>query len=667
MKKLYRFIFISCLIFCTMLCSVFGTNFYNSENSKNKSYAASSVKKSLFIHSPTFSTLVTQIDDDGKSINRLYFIDEYDNILKVYNTSTQKFESYSLSLASFGLVVDVTCFDNKFFIITNTDSSANLVVINLDSTLSATTIDNLELSKEYTKISVNNSSYNTQKTYTISLSPTFISEDNNLKTVLLNKNDLSLICVCNLKTDNPDFFDLENQNYAKLLTIPNPTNYNYVYLLCVFNSKIYFSSTSTSSLASTNQSPSWTPLNDKISLASSQSYISILNVNLCYIDSEPYFLVSYLSEIDKTITPYSLLYHFIIDVLDSPNTTFTEIDDNIISTPNTKNILTTNDYVIYSNNQNIYYTKITETGALLNSICNVQVEESYKPEPEFIYATTTSKTNLLEEPWSAKETIVIPEATDIVIIGNGIIYGETIEDYVYCLYTKNGINYKGYVYIEDISNKAQIALNDYEYQIFNVVPNTKLYTLPTKVINNKITSELESKVIMQIPENSNVEVIDAICKYKSDGNIMLKVKVNDNQIGFIEYNAIIPPSAFADFVITNAYIKANNTKVYLNSTASSPVIGVLEKDYRVRVNGSRDTKTGFTSITYNDEYGNERTGYIQTDVVSTDSWTTLQLIGCILIAINIGLLILILRFKKQKIGSDGNKYETERDSSLKKS
>ena len=34
----------------------------------------------------------------------------------------------------------------------------------------------------------------------------------------------------------------------------------------------------------------------------------------------------------------------------------------------------------------------------------------------------------------------------------------------------------------------------------------------------------------------------------------------------------------------------------------------------------------------------------------------MQIIGCVLIAINVGLLILILRFKKKNIGNDGSKY-----------
>ena len=77
----------------------------------------------------------------------------------------------------------------------------------------------------------------------------------------------------------------------------------------------------------------------------------------------------------------------------------------------------------------------------------------------------------------------------------------------------------------------------------------------------------------------------------------------------------------------------------------------------MRINGARNTKSGFTNITFNDEFGVEYSGYIETDYLKADAWSTLQIVGCILIAINIGLLILILVFRNQHLGSQGQKLE----------
>ena len=112
-------------------------------------------------------------------------------------------------------------------------------------------------------------------------------------------------------------------------------------------------------------------------------------------------------------------------------------------------------------------------------------------------------------------------------------------------------------------------------------------------------------------------------------------------------------------MITNANIKKDGTYVYTSADSKSVIKDVLKKDQAVQIQGKRNTKNGYTYIKYNDEYGNVLDGYIKTDYVETTSWTTLQILGCVLIAVNIGLLILILLFRKRKIGRDGIKYQKE--------
>ena len=168
--------------------------------------------------------------------------------------------------------------------------------------------------------------------------------------------------------------------------------------------------------------------------------------------------------------------------------------------------------------------------------------------------------------------------------------------------------------------------------------------------------ELDSYIIQTITDNSRIKILDVLCGYESDGAVMLKVQVNESAIGYIEKVVIIDPNDKVNFIITNASIKEDNTIVYFEPNKNSEVWGSLKKDYRIRINGARDTKSGFTSISFNDEYGNKFSGYIITDAIGADSWSALQIVGLILIAINIGLLILILRFRKQYIGNDGQIY-----------
>ena len=258
--------------------------------------------------------------------------------------------------------------------------------------------------------------------------------------------------------------------------------------------------------------------------------------------------------------------------------------------------------------------------------------------------------------------MVIPDSTDVICIGFGVIETSktTVKDFYYCLYTFNGMNSKGYIFADNLTEKPQITGTEDGYNSINpqfrVVANTNLYSLPTKVTGDLITDELTSTIVIQIKNNSVVKLLDYVCGYTTENGKFIKVQVNDNEIGYIDISKIITPNETTDFVITNAKIKTNNTNVYLEESSSSVIIYTLDKGYNIRIDGAKNTKTGYTKITFNDEYGNEFTGYIMTDSLSSDNWSTLQIIGCILIAINIGLLVLILKFKNDRIGKAGQKY-----------
>ena len=169
-----------------------------------------------------------------------------------------------------------------------------------------------------------------------------------------------------------------------------------------------------------------------------------------------------------------------------------------------------------------------------------------------------------------------------------------------------------------------------------------------------------SKRLMIIEDNSEIEVLSVLSNYVANNVQMIKVRVNKKQVGYIDAKCIRNPSDIKNFVITNATIKNDETTVYLTASLEATTLSFkLDKGKTVRINGKRDTKTGFTSITFNDEYGNEFSGYIETDYVKADSWSTLQIVGCILIAINIGLLVLILIYRKNHLGNRGQKIEKE--------
>ena len=608
-----------------------------------KSNASSiSADFSIFISNATYSTFYN---------NKIYFIDSYDNLLKIYDTNNKKFLNEYLDLTEYEEIVDATYLDGNIFLYSSLNQ---LVIINLND-LSIKTISNELLTNSLSKISVTKINDEDLQKFAITLSPDIINEQVSPVVMLIDETSLELSEICKINLVSNDFDDIKT-SLIKIFVLNSQTVDNEINIMFFYGSNVAFASLSINSLKNNETISSVTLISAQ--LDNTNHNINIKNINLMQISNNSYYLITYS---DNSNNAYSRLYRY--KLTNSIETSFEYLSQ--IETSNTKYVLTSNEYVIFPNdNQSITYVKIEyddENEIISNintTITNPIVTPEYFEEENFVYMQTNKNTKLLSSPWDFDEIIIINENIDIINIGKGKIESENsvIEDFLYCLYTFDGVNYKGYIKTEDLTEKQIIPVENYPYPVFKTVPNSNLYSLPTKVLGDMITNDLSSSVIMQIEANSRVEVLDVICGYTSLDSTMIKVKVNNNQIGYIETNNIIHPSDKVDYVITNSAIKQDKTNVYINANSNSAIIYTLDKGYRIRINGVRDTKTGYTSITFNDEYGNEFSGYIITDVISADSWTTLQIVGCILIAINIGLLILILLFKKEKIGGRGQKY-----------
>ena len=633
----------------------------------NTSFAASVIPegnqrtlgaRSTFIHSPTYSIIYH---------DKVYFFDEYDNKVKKY-TINSGLEEDTLSVQDLGVVIDIDYFGEYIFVLSKTSidqtETLKLTLIDLsDFSIEKTlTIENVDL--KYKDISI----CEVDDNYLISLTPD-TNEDSILPVILtLNKTSLEITNKCLIQIDEAILSSL-----FKLTTIESAgTNENDIYLVLTFDKTIYFFGTVIEKITAEeniNIDTSKSSLSQNLETTSQN--IKLVDVNKITVNNELMFLITYNTTEDNgqtIVSTYSKLYSYAIDVTDEDKKFESKLS---IVTNGYEYITTANSCLLYplKDEQQIVYTTIsynTENGVYFDTtpfpyIKNPSIAYEYYDEDGFKYAITNKSTKLLTTtPWALnnENNVDLEEVKDIIIIGKGKISGENsiINGFEYCMITTEDKNIKGFVKSEDLTLKDEISVDNYEYKVFRVQPNTNLYSLPTTIEEFGITDTLSSRIISTIKDNSKVELIDAICKYKSNEKIMLKVRVNNEEIGYIEYDRIIKPSNLNNFVITNASIKSDNTNIYLNSSDSSPIICTLNKGYRIRINGSRNTETGYTSITFNDEFGNEFTGYILTDSIGSDSWTTLQIIGCVLIAINVGLLILILRFKKKNIGNDGSKY-----------
>ena len=114
-----------------------------------------------------------------------------------------------------------------------------------------------------------------------------------------------------------------------------------------------------------------------------------------------------------------------------------------------------------------------------------------------------------------EEDVTIESLSDVVNIGDiSLENGTKIKDYIYCMYTYAGKNYCGFIKASDLDDKTPILLSEADYSPrLKVWPNTRLYSMPTNVASGQLTSstELISKLIMEIEDNHEVEVLDIIC------------------------------------------------------------------------------------------------------------------------------------------------------------
>ena len=220
----------------------------------------------------------------------------------------------------------------------------------------------------------------------------------------------------------------------------------------------------------------------------------------------------------------------------------------------------------------------------------------------------------------------------------------------------NNRNYLGYVKLENITAKDKINVNDYEYQTCNVIAKSALYSLPTKVLGDSITDTLTSKILMNIPAHTKVEIVDILCDYNSNGSTFIKVKVGET-VGYIETNQIQNRNDVTVFGINNATIKLDNTKIYSEENEESEVLMILDEGARIRIIKARNKQTGFCKIEYTDEYGYTTIGYVNADFIKNDTWSVMQIVGGILIAINLGILILIINFLAKRVHKNSQKYD----------
>jgi len=275
----------------------------------------------------------------------------------------------------------------------------------------------------------------------------------------------------------------------------------------------------------------------------------------------------------------------------------------------------------------------------IKNVDNAEIQPYLYSNTEFKYVTTTVDTPILQLPYYRDSLTNITEGKELVIIGEGRYEsGESIFGWNYCMYTEGSTNYYGYVDSINLVEKEQTSFNK---NYVTALGYTKLYSKPS-VFTDEQNIEIKS-----IQSSSRLEVISSICDYNSNNISFLLVKVNGEDVGFIDKSRVLTAVNINDKVIPNATVMRDNSEIFTSTNSDKEIILYLNKGDRVKVVGKRDTKTNYTLVTFNDNEGNEYTGYIYTHNLEPDSWSMLQIIGMFLVAINVILLVIIICIKNK--------------------
>lgn len=647
-------------IFIMLLSLCFALTVFSFEKNylvqSSASTTATVSENSIFIKKPTFATYYN---------NKIYFIDEESTTskhLKIYDITYCSFETVLLDLSSYSEIKDAMALGESLFLIVSKDDSSMIVKIDLEN-LIVSEITDSNISDNHSKLHVSTSIIDGVNYYTISLTPN-TETSTSPSIIFVSCDDLSVYRSINIQFDTQDeLINKINNSLIKMFVMQASTADRF-YLILFAESNVYYSDILASKTEqSTVDIVNTTPF--KGSLENTNTNVKISNINLIDVENKPHFAITYYEE-ESTI---SITQFYSYNIGDSTDTEITKKHYTEVARNNY--ILTNYNFLIYSDDQQLvcktinYDSTTDKYSTTKQEIKNPEISVNYFSVENFIYKTVIKETSLLSNPWSTEPIVTIPVNTDIIHIGTAQLHRvrTTINDYIFCMYTVDNVNYTGYVTAsnEYVENKTEIALEDYKHkQIITVCDGTNLYSLPTKVVDSSlITDAIKPEIIDKISKETKLEIIDTICEYTANNTTFVRVKINET-IGYIDCKDIVEPSTEVEFIITNSCIQKNGTKVYTEASTNSQVKDVLSVNKMVRIDGARDTKTGLTHITYNDEYGNVLSGYIVTDYVETDSWSVMQIIGCVLIAINIGLLILVLVFKSKHIGKDGQKYQNSK-------
>ena len=321
----------------------------------------------------------------------------------------------------------------------------------------------------------------------------------------------------------------------------------------------------------------------------------------------------------------------------------------------TANLEEYDDICSYSNN--LYYTLNTKNckvqnfelknaenaleGNVVDVISNLSVKIYNLPNSvDLQLKKITVDTELYANPYDMQETLIIPQGSKIAVLCAED--AEKFINYTYVMYSTSESNYYGYV---ETTKLAFYELTSCSIDI-TATASAKIYKYPSLISDSKNTlvtaQPLGKKTkITQIAEE-NCAIYDPSSNIK-----MYKVSLPQGTIGYISSTQVEPyVPDIKELISTNAKV-TKEVVVYEDESGTSPTAITLNKGYRVYVPTRLEYNRRYTLVRFNDANGDEIQGYVLTSTLHKDGLTTLQIVGIVLLSINIIFLVILITIKRK--------------------
>jgi len=315
---------------------------------------------------------------------------------------------------------------------------------------------------------------------------------------------------------------------------------------------------------------------------------------------------------------------------------------------------------ICSFGNNIYYTLDTDAckvqnfelnesetainGNVIDIVGNLMVEIINLPNSANLQIKITkANTFMYANPYDMQEMLSIPQGSRVAVLCAEDT--EKFINYTYIMYTTDtGTETKnnyGYVETAALTEYAMTSCNE----DITANANAKIYRYPSLVNDSKntlVTSPFGKKTKITKIAEENCAIYDTTTNVK-----MYKVALPQGTIGYISATEVAPyVPDIKELISTNAKI-TKEVIVYEDETGTSPTAITLTKGYRVYVPTRIEYNRRYTLVRFNDANGDEIQGYVLTSSLHKDGLTTLQIVGIVLLTVNVTFLMILIIVKRK--------------------